>query len=113
MELTQLIKLNRVLHDGSFNITNGGEYMVYFGIYVLICTLAILLLCLLSRNRVTFPVYIIPIIFSLLSIIVILISFIWGGWKGLGLGAIGLVLLLASVLSFILAALFAKINERK
>ena len=91
--------------------------MVYLGIYVLICTLTIMLLCLVSRNRVTFPVYIIPIIFSLLSIIVILISFIWGGWKGLGLGlglgAIGLVLLLASVLSFILAALFAKINERK
>ncbi len=89
--------------------------MVYLGIFVLICTLAILLLCLVSRNRVTFPVYIIPTIFSLLSIIVIIISFIWGGWKGLGLGlgAIGLVLLLASVLSFILAALFTKINERK
>jgi len=34
MGLTQLIKLNRVLHDGSFNITNGGEYTVYLEIYV-------------------------------------------------------------------------------
>ncbi|WP_429739305.1 YesK family protein [Bacillus smithii] len=77
------------------------------------CTLAIPLICYVSRNRVTFPVYIIPIVFSLLSIIVILISFIWGRWKGLGLGAIGLVLLLASILSSILAALLVKINERK
>lgn len=35
MELTQIIKLNPVLHDGSFNITNGGGRV--YGLFGDIC----------------------------------------------------------------------------
>lgn len=56
--------------------------------------------------------YVIPLIFAILSVIVIIWSFVVGGWGGIGLSAIGLVFLGASVLALLIISLlnFRKVN---
>ena len=54
--------------------------------------------------------YIVPLIFAILSIIVIILSFVVGGWDGMGLGVIGLVFLGASIVALLVISL---LNFRK
>ncbi|KWZ78474.1 hypothetical protein HMPREF3213_02977 [Heyndrickxia coagulans] len=83
-----------------------GQDMATFVMDVVICTLVILLVCYILRHIVKFPVYIIPVFSAVCSVVLLFSSFFKGEWGGMGLGAIGLVLLLASVLPFMLSALF-------
>ncbi|AJO23077.1 YesK family protein [Weizmannia coagulans] len=67
-----------------------------------------MLVCYIFRHIVELPVYVIPVFSAVCSIVLLFSSFFKGGWGGMGLGAIGLVLLLASVLPFMLSALFLR-----
>ncbi|ANU12298.1 hypothetical protein BBH88_18625 (plasmid) [Planococcus antarcticus DSM 14505] len=56
--------------------------------------------------------YIIPLVFAILSIIVIIWSLDIGGWDGMGLGVIGLVFLGASIIVLLIISVlnFIKAN---
>lgn len=77
----------------------------------MIFMVAIILLSLTSKQLKVKVLF--PITFSLISIIMFFVSIIWGGWKGLGLGAISVLLFIASVSALIIVILLYKTDPRR
>jgi hypothetical protein len=58
------------------------------------------------------PVYVLPILVIFLGIIIVLISFMIGGFEGMGLGALGLVLLVSSIVAFVLMVFWSAFCDK-
>lgn len=56
--------------------------------------------------------YIIPLVFAILSVIVIIWSLDIGGWDGMGLGVIGLIFLGASILALLVISVLNFIKAK-
>lgn len=73
-------------------------------------SVVIIVIALFFKDKKVF----VPIVVNLLSILVIIISFIVGRWEGLGLGFIGLSIFLASIIALIFCGLIIYLsNNRK
>ncbi|MCD5324389.1 MULTISPECIES: YesK family protein [Pontibacillus] len=66
-----------------------------------IITASLLGISLIFRKNNSKLHYIISPLFIMVSVVLLLISFLVGGWEGLGIGAISLSILIASVISSI------------
>lgn len=66
-----------------------------------VITASLLGISLIFRKNNSKLHYIISPLFIMVSVVLLLISFLVGGWEGLGIGAISLSILIASVISSI------------
>ncbi|WP_161798301.1 YesK family protein [Aneurinibacillus tyrosinisolvens] len=57
-----------------------------------------------AGKRKTILSYVIPLVFSVISIILLISSLIMGGWAGMGYGVISLSLLTASIISLVVCS---------
>lgn len=55
----------------------------------------------------------IPIVFGFISTLLFVISFIIGGWEGMGLGAVSVTLFVASIASLIITVLLYKVRRSR
>lgn len=80
-----------------------------FFLYILGIGIAIFLLSFLFKEKRI----ILPYITCILSILLILISFIIGGWTGIGIGYISLCVLIASIINIFIISIWMKIKSSK
>ncbi|UDF16406.1 YesK-like family protein [Bacillus pumilus] len=78
-----------------------------FWILTTILTVIILGISLIFKKKKSSFQYGFPSVLMLVSIILLLISFFVGGWEGLGLGAISISLLIASVIALIITSILS------
>ena len=87
----------------------GVDYVLSIVALTVISIVVILLISLIFKDigkKILLPLAVI-----LISIVLFFISFIVGGWEGMGLSAISLSLFLASIIAFIAIVLFYKITS--
>ncbi|MFP7238331.1 YesK family protein [Bacillus altitudinis] len=81
--------------------------MSSFWLLTVFLTIFILSVSLIFKRKNAPLQYGIPSILIIISIILLLISFFVGSWEGLGLGAISISLLIASVITLIINAILS------
>jgi len=92
-----------------YSAMKGVDYVLSIVALTVISIVVILLISLIFKDigkKILLPLAVI-----LISIVLFFISFIVGGWEGMGLSAISLSLFLASIIAFIAIVLFYKITS--
>lgn len=84
-----------------------------FWILTTILTVIILGISLIFKKKKSSFQYGFPAVLMMVSIILLLISFFVGGWEGLGLGAISISLLIASVIALIITSILSYFSGMK
>jgi YesK-like protein len=74
--------------------------MINFWLMVVILTMLIIGISLLLKKKGT-VMYVVPLIFTLIGVLVLILSFIIGRWTGFGLAFISFAVFLSSAISFI------------
>jgi YesK-like protein len=74
--------------------------MIHFWLMVVVLTMLIIGISLLVKKK-GFFMYVIPLIFTLIGVLVLILSFIIGRWTGFGLAFISFAVFLSSAISFI------------
>ncbi|WP_339226205.1 YesK family protein [Oceanobacillus sp. FSL K6-2867] len=78
-----------------------------FIIMILIFIIVILLIALLFKEKKL----LVPIIINILSVVLVVISLMFGGWEGMGLGFVSLSIYLASIIVFLIIGFRYLLNK--
>lgn len=74
---------------------------------IVLFSIILIYISLLGSKKKSQLQFVIPLIFTLISILLIIISFIVGRWNGMGLGAISISMFLASIIALFVNVLLS------